>query len=85
MEFWTNEEPPFMNKLVVNHALPMLVDGERRSQLPPRTLQPVGHRHHPTVSLPPSHDRVRADHYGEVQKEPGLGSRLGALGVAPAK
>jgi hypothetical protein len=30
--FWTNEEPPFMNKLVVNHALPMLVDGERAMQ-----------------------------------------------------
>ena len=28
VQFWTNEEPPFMNKLVVNHALPMLVDGE---------------------------------------------------------
>ena len=32
VEFWTNEEPPFMNKLVVNHALPMLVDGERAMQ-----------------------------------------------------
>jgi len=28
VEFRTNEEPPFMNKLVVNHGLPMLVDGE---------------------------------------------------------
>jgi hypothetical protein len=28
VEFRTNEEPPFLNKLVVNHALPMLVDGE---------------------------------------------------------
>ena len=32
VEFWTNEEPSFMNKLVVNHALPMLVDGERAMQ-----------------------------------------------------
>jgi Secretory lipase len=32
VQFWTNEEPPFMNKLVVNHALPMLVDGERAMQ-----------------------------------------------------
>ena len=28
VEFRTNEEPPFLNKLVINHALPMLVDGE---------------------------------------------------------
>ena len=28
VEFQTNEEPPFLNKLVINHALPMLVDGE---------------------------------------------------------
>jgi hypothetical protein len=39
----------------------------------------------PTVSLPPSHDRVLEDHYGEVQKQPGLGSWLGALQVASAK
>ena len=32
VQFWTNEEPPFLNKLVVNHALPMLVDGERAMQ-----------------------------------------------------
>ena len=32
VQFWTNEEPPFMNKLVVNHGLPMLVDGERAMQ-----------------------------------------------------
>ncbi len=32
VEFWTNEEPPFLNKLVVNHALPMLVDGESAMQ-----------------------------------------------------
>ena len=32
VQFWTNEEPPFLNKMVVNHALPMLVDGERGMQ-----------------------------------------------------
>jgi hypothetical protein len=32
VEFRTNEEPPFLNKLVVNHALPMLVDGEAAMQ-----------------------------------------------------
>lgn len=32
VQFWTNEEPPFLNKLVINHALPMLVDGERAMQ-----------------------------------------------------
>lgn len=32
VEFWTNEQPPFLNKAVVNHALPMLVDGERAMQ-----------------------------------------------------
>jgi triacylglycerol lipase len=32
VQFWTNEQPPFLNKLVVNHALPMLVDGERAMQ-----------------------------------------------------
>lgn len=29
VQFWTNEQPPLFNKAVVNHALPMLVDGER--------------------------------------------------------
>jgi triacylglycerol lipase len=29
VQFWTNEEPPFLNKAIINHALPMLVDGER--------------------------------------------------------
>ena len=28
VEFRTNEAPPFLNKLVINHALPMAVDGE---------------------------------------------------------
>jgi triacylglycerol lipase len=32
VEFFTNEEPPFLNKAIVNHALPMLVDGERAMQ-----------------------------------------------------
>ncbi len=32
VEFRTNEQPPFLNKLVVNHALPMLVDGEPAMQ-----------------------------------------------------
>ncbi|BBZ79947.1 secretory lipase family protein [Mycolicibacterium anyangense] len=32
VEFRTNEEPPFLNKMVVNHALPMLVDGEAAMQ-----------------------------------------------------
>jgi triacylglycerol lipase len=32
VDFRTNEEPPFMNKLVINHALPMLVDGEPAMQ-----------------------------------------------------
>ncbi|MCW2688788.1 MAG: triacylglycerol lipase [Mycobacterium sp.] len=32
VEFRTNEEPPFLNKLVVNHALPMFVDGEPAMQ-----------------------------------------------------
>ncbi len=32
IEFRTNEEPPFLNKLVINHALPMLVDGEPSMQ-----------------------------------------------------
>ena len=29
VQFWTNEQPPLFNKLVVNHALPQFVDGER--------------------------------------------------------
>lgn len=32
VEFRTNEQPPFLNKLVINHALPMLVDGEPAMQ-----------------------------------------------------
>ncbi len=32
VEFRTNEEPPFLNKLVVNHGLTALVDGERAMQ-----------------------------------------------------
>ena len=32
VQFWTNEQPPFLNKAVINHALPMLVDGERGMQ-----------------------------------------------------
>jgi len=32
VEFRTNEQPPFLNKLVVNHALPMVVDGEPAMQ-----------------------------------------------------
>lgn len=32
VEFWTNEEPPFLNKVVVNHVLTMFVDGERGMQ-----------------------------------------------------
>lgn len=32
VEFWTNEEPPFLNKAVVNHVLTMFVDGERGMQ-----------------------------------------------------
>jgi triacylglycerol lipase len=32
VQFWTNEQPPLFNKLVVNHALPYLVDGERAMQ-----------------------------------------------------
>lgn len=30
--FWTNEQPPLFNKMIVNHGLPMLVDGERALQ-----------------------------------------------------
>lgn len=32
IEFWTNEEPPFMNKLIVNHVLTYFMDGERSMQ-----------------------------------------------------
>ena len=32
VQFWTNEEPPFLNKAIINHALPMFVDGERGMQ-----------------------------------------------------
>jgi hypothetical protein len=32
VQFWTNEQPPFFNKLAVNHAMPYLVDGERAMQ-----------------------------------------------------
>jgi triacylglycerol lipase len=32
VEFRTNEEPAFLNKLIINHALPMLVDGEPAMQ-----------------------------------------------------
>ncbi len=32
VQFWTNEQPPFLNKAIVNHGLPMLVDGERGMQ-----------------------------------------------------
>ncbi|WP_396895414.1 lipase family protein, partial [Mycolicibacterium sp.] len=29
VQFWTNEQPPFLNKLIVNHGLTLFVDGER--------------------------------------------------------
>lgn len=32
VEFWTNEQPPFLNKLSINHLLPYFVDGERAMQ-----------------------------------------------------
>lgn len=32
VEFWTNEQPPFLNKLVINHGLTYFVDGERALQ-----------------------------------------------------
>ena len=32
VQFWTNEQPPFLNKLVINHGLTWLVDGERGMQ-----------------------------------------------------
>ena len=32
IEFCTNEEPPFLNKAITNHAPPMVVDGEPATQ-----------------------------------------------------
>ena len=32
VQFWTNEQPPFLNKLSINHLLPYFVDGERGMQ-----------------------------------------------------
>ncbi|GAS85991.1 putative secretory lipase family protein [Mycolicibacterium brisbanense] len=32
VEFWTNDQPPFLNKLAVNHALAYFMDGERGMQ-----------------------------------------------------
>ena len=32
VEFLTNEQPPFLNKLMINHGLAMWVDGERAMQ-----------------------------------------------------
>jgi len=32
VQFWTNEQPPFMNKLAINFLLPYFVDGERGMQ-----------------------------------------------------
>jgi len=32
VEFWTNEQPPFLNKLSIDHLLPYFVDGERGMQ-----------------------------------------------------
>ena len=32
VELWTNEQPPFLNKLSINHLLPYFVDGERGMQ-----------------------------------------------------
>lgn len=32
VQFWTNEQPPFLNKLSINHLLPYFVDGERAMQ-----------------------------------------------------
>jgi hypothetical protein len=32
VQFWTNEQPPLFNKLIVNHGLTYLVDGERAMQ-----------------------------------------------------
>ncbi|WP_225038036.1 lipase family protein [Mycobacterium canetti] len=32
VQFWTNEQPPFLNKTSVNHVLTLFVDGERGMQ-----------------------------------------------------
>lgn len=32
VQFWTNEQPPFLNKTSINHLLPYFVDGERGMQ-----------------------------------------------------
>lgn len=32
VQLWTNEQPPFLNKLSINHLLPYFVDGERGMQ-----------------------------------------------------
>jgi triacylglycerol lipase len=32
IHFWTNEQPPFLNKLSINHLLPYFIDGERSMQ-----------------------------------------------------
>lgn len=32
VQFWTNEQPPFLNKTVFNHGLTMFVEGERAMQ-----------------------------------------------------
>ncbi|BBY61909.1 lipase family protein [Mycolicibacterium helvum] len=32
VQLWTNEQPPFLNKLSINHLLPYFVDGERAMQ-----------------------------------------------------
>jgi triacylglycerol lipase len=32
VQLWTNEQPPFLNKMSINHLLPYFVDGERGMQ-----------------------------------------------------
>jgi triacylglycerol lipase len=32
VQFWTNEQPPFLNKTATNHFLALFVDGERGMQ-----------------------------------------------------
>lgn len=32
VQFWTNEQPPFLNKLAINNLLPYFVDGEQGMQ-----------------------------------------------------
>lgn len=32
VQFWTNEQPPFLNKTVFNHGITMFVEGERAMQ-----------------------------------------------------